>query len=472
MAQSFNELQGEVQKAAVGLHKAREKLRVARTELIAEHRKIAHLAHHDALTDLPNRNIISLKMNAALARIRPGERIALLLLDLDNFKTINDTLGHSAGDELLIAVAERLRRAVPDSDTIARLGGDEFAVLLAGSGLPGRASYLARRMIEALRHPVQIGAKEVVCNVSIGIAMAPDHALDAADLFRFADLALYSAKEEKGGTFRFFRSEMDEKIRARSSLERELRHAIDNNELEVHYQPVISLETNAPAYVEALVRWRHPERGLIPPGKFIPLAEETSMIADIGEFVLRSACRDAASWPAEVSVAVNVSAHELAGTKLIDTIEGSLKNTGLPSGRLQLEVTESALMKDVEHAMKTISEITKLGIEVAIDDFGTGYSSLSSLRSFPFKRLKIDRAFVKDLEQSEEACAILATIVDLAKTLGMRTTAEGVETIEQLEIVKKYGCTTAQGFLFYKPMPLSQLSPILHGLADGSKSAA
>ena len=340
MAQSFNDLQSEVQKAALGLGEARENLRTARAALDARHREIAHLAHHDALTDLPNRNVITLKMDAALARNWQGERIALLFLDLDNFKTINDTLGHSAGDEMLMTVAERLRRAVPDSDTIARLGGDEFAVLLIGSGLPGRASYLARRIIEVLRHPMQIGAKEVTCSVSIGIALAPDNARVTADLFRFADLALYAAKEAKGGTFRFFKSAMDEKIRARSSLERELRYAIDNNELEVHYQPVICLETNTPTYVEALVRWRHPSRGLILPSKFIPLAEETGMIVDIGAYVLRCACRDAATWPAEISVAVNISAFEVVGSNLVETIELALEDAGLPASRLQIEVTE------------------------------------------------------------------------------------------------------------------------------------
>lgn len=471
MAQSFNDLQGEVQKAVVGLGEARENLRAARADLVAKHREIAHMAHHDALTDLPNRNIISLKMNAALARNRQGEHVALLFLDLDNFKTINDTLGHSAGDQLLVTVAERLRQAVRGVDTVARLGGDEFAVLLAGSDLPDRAAAVAQRIIEAVHQPAQIGTKEVGCSVSIGIAIAPDDACDAADLFRFADLALYAAKEGKGGKFRFFRSEMDEKVRARYALERELRYAIDNNELVVHYQPVVCLETNVPTYAEALVRWRHPRRGLIPPAEFVPLAEETGMIVDIGKQVLRCVCRDASSWAAEISVAVNVSAVELNGSNFTETLERALVDADLPANRLQIEVTESTLMKDVACSLKSLNEIDKLGIEIAMDDFGTGYSSLSSLRTFPFRRLKIDHSFVNDLENSEEARAILATIIQLANTLGMRTTAEGVETIQQLDIVKKYGCTAVQGYLFYEPMPLSRLRPILEGITEGSKMA-
>ncbi|MBS0268450.1 MAG: amino acid permease [Proteobacteria bacterium] len=470
MAESFNALQCEVKEAARNLEEARDKMRIAQTQLVRKHRRIAHLAHHDSLTDLPNRNILSLKMNAALTRKGEDERVALLLLDLDNFKTVNDTLGHAAGDQLLVSVAARLREAVRETDTVVRLGGDEFAILIAGADLPLRAEEVSKRVISMVRRPISLFNKESVCGVSIGIALAPDDAIDAADLFRFADLALYSAKADGRG-YQFFHKDLDERIQARSKLERELRYAIDNNQLEVHYQPVLCLDSG-PGYVEALVRWRHPTCGLIEPSRFIPVAEETGMIVDIGKQVLQAACRDAASWPADVGVAVNVSALELVGSDLVQTIEDALAANALPANLLYIEITESAFMKDVDRCLQTLLAIDSLGIEVAMDDFGTGYSSLSLLRRFPFKRLKIDQSFVKDLEVSPEARAILATIQDLARILGMRTTAEGVETQEQLELVKKFGCSSVQGYVFHAPMPLNELRYVLYQMANSSETAA
>ena len=425
-----------------------------------------HLARHDPLTNLPNRNLLSEHMQRALARVKRGDRIALLLLDLDNFKAINDTLGHSAGDELLNVVADRLCHCIRETDTVARLGGDEFAILLIGSDLPNGAARVAQRIIDQVRRPIMLGTKEVTVGVSIGIAIAPDDAYESGDLFRYADLALYTAKDEQRGTYRFFQSAMDEKVRRRNTLESELRHAIDSGELEIHYQPILSVENARPICAEALVRWRHPVRGLIPPLEFIPIAEQTGMIVDIGAQVLRRACQEAVSWPREVSLAVNASAIELESGNLIANIRWALEESGLSGHRLQIEVTESTLMRDVERSRKELLEIEKLGVMISMDDFGTGYSSLSSLRSFPFGKIKIDRAFIKDLEASEEARAILGTIVSLAKTMGMQTTAEGIETAKQFQLAKDYGCSEVQGYLFYKPLPPEQLFQVLSNHQD------
>ena len=462
MAASFNVLQDVVKEAAHGLDDAREKLRSARIELADRHAEIERLAHHDALTSLPNRNLLAEHLGRAMARVKRGQNVALLFLDLDNFKLINDTLGHTSGDELLKIIAGRLLAAVRETDTVARLGGDEFAILLIDANLPNGAANVSQRIIELVQQPVMIGTKSISCGVSIGIAIAPDDASNPADLLRYADLALYAAKAEQRGTYRFFQLEMDRKVRARTVLENELRCAIENGELEVHYQPILDVKTKSLISAEALVRWRHPTRGLVPPMEFIPVAEDTGMILNIGLHVLFSACRDAASWPSHVSVAVNISALELVNPDLVRNIQAAIQSAGIESSRLEIEVTESSLMKDVAASIKTLNEIVELGVKISMDDFGTGYSSLGALRSFRFAKIKIDRAFVRDLDNSEEARAILATIVSLAKLLGMETTAEGVETVEQFKIVKKHGCSQVQGFLFYKPLPLDQLQAVLH----------
>ncbi len=432
----------------------------------------AHMARHDPLTNLPNRNLLAERMHQAIARARRGDKIALLFLDLDNFKTVNDTLGHSAGDELLKVVAGRLLHSVRECDTVARLGGDEFAVLVIGAELPLGAATVAQRIIDSVSRPITLGTKEVTCGVSIGIAIAPGDAEDTAELFRYADLALYTAKDESRGKYRFFQNQMDEKVRARNALEAELKIAIAEDQLELHYQPILAVDGKSVACVEALVRWRHPDRGLIPPINFIPVAEETGMIVDIGEQVLQNACRDAASWPGKTVVAVNISAIELESPNLVPAIKLALAASGLPADRLQVEITETTLMKNVSRCVEILVEIGELGVGIAMDDFGTGYSSLSSLRSFPFDKIKIDRAFVKDLQTSAQARVILSTIVDLANTLGMRTTAEGVETLEQYEIVKLSGCSEVQGYLFHKPLPLADLVPLLAIASEPRLAAA
>lgn len=442
------------------------------TERRKADRKAAYMARHDALTSLPNRHFLAERMQLAMARAKRGDRMALLLLDLDNFKVVNDTLGHSAGDELLQTVADRLKLALRESDTVARLGGDEFAVLVVDLDHPSSAVRLAQRLISILNEPIRIRTKNVTCGGSIGIAMAPDDSCDPDELFRLADLALYAAKEEQRGTVRLFERELDAKLKARNLLEVEVREAILNNDFELHYQPILCLKTMMPVGAEALLRWRHPRLGLASPADFIPIAEEIGMIADLGAKVLRQACLEAMSWPEDTSVSVNISAIELEAESFVDTVKAALAESGLPSNRLTIEVTESMIMKDIDLARNVLREICDLGVEIAMDDFGTGYSSLSSLTKVPFQKIKIDRSFVRDLAVSMEARAILATIVDLARALGMRTTAEGVETAEQLDIVKEYGCTLVQGFLFNRPEPADVIRKILRAGNEARQNAA
>jgi diguanylate cyclase (GGDEF)-like protein/PAS domain S-box-containing protein len=457
------------------VHEGRDAFLIAAidvTERRKADRKAAYMARHDALTSLPNRHLLAERMQLAMARAKRGDRMALLLLDLDNFKVVNDTLGHAAGDELLQIVADRLKKALRETDTVARLGGDEFAVLIVDLDHPSSATKLAQRLITILNAPVRIGTKDVTCGGSVGIAMAPDDSCDPIELFRLADLALYAAKEDQRGTYRLFERELDAKVKARNLLEDEVREAIINNEFEIHYQPIVCLKTMKPVGAEALLRWRHPRLGLASPANFIPIAEEIGMIADLGAKVLRKACIEAMAWPEDTSVSVNISAIELEAESFVDTVKTALAESGLPSHRLTIEVTESTIMKDVQLATHILRQVCDLGVEIAMDDFGTGYSSLSSLTKVPFQKIKIDRSFVRDLAISMEARAILATIVDLARTLGMRTTAEGVETSEQLDIVREYGCTLVQGFLFHRPGPADIIRKILGAEPTDQRNAA
>ncbi|MBS0250234.1 MAG: EAL domain-containing protein [Proteobacteria bacterium] len=442
------------------------------TERRKADRKAAYMARHDALTSLPNRHLLAERMQLAMARAKRGDRMALLLLDLDNFKIVNDTLGHTAGDELLQIVADRLTCALRESDTVARLGGDEFAVLVIDLDHPSSVTKLAQRLIAILNEPIRLGHKDVICGGSIGIAMAPDDTCDPNELFRLADLALYAAKGDQRGTYRLFERELDAKVKARTLLEAEIREAITNNEFELHYQPIYGLNTMTPIGAEALLRWRHPRLGLVLPTDFIPISEEIGMIAELGAKVLRQACMEAMSWPERMSVSVNISAVELEAESFVDTVKTALAESGLPSHRLTIEVTESMIMKDIQLARHVLHQICDLGVEIAMDDFGTGYSSLSSITKVPFHKIKIDRSFVRDLAVSMEARAILGTIVDLARTLGMLTTAEGVETNEQLDIVKEYGCTSVQGFLFNRPEPAEVFRKILNEPHHASQTVA
>ncbi|MDN3568532.1 EAL domain-containing protein [Paeniroseomonas aquatica] len=423
--------------------------------------QVEHMARHDALTGLANRTLLRGRLEEALARASRGESFAVLYLDLDRFKAVNDTLGHPVGDELLRAVTARLRASIREVDTAARLGGDEFAVVQASLHQPQDATVLARRLIEELSRPYEIQGQQLVVGTSIGIALAPEDGASADVLLKHADLALYRAKSEGRGTWRFFEREMDAQMQARRRLELDLRRALAEQEFQLLFQPLVHVGSRRIIGFEALVRWHHPERGLISPAEFIPLAEETGLIMPLGEWVLHTACREAASWPEQVSVAVNVSAVQFRSPLLVDAVAAALRASGLPGSRLEIEVTESIMLQDNVATLAILHRLHGLGVRISMDDFGTGYSSLSYLRSFPFDKIKIDQSFVRDLDKQGDARAIVSAISGLGRSLGMSTTAEGVETQEQFEQLRADGCLEAQGYLFGRPMPARDASALL-----------
>jgi diguanylate cyclase (GGDEF)-like protein/PAS domain S-box-containing protein len=437
---------------------------VATFEDVTERRqaevKIMHMARHDALTDLPNRVLFTEKMEQALAQ---GENLAVLFLDLDRFKTVNDSLGHPIGDALLYAVTKRLKMAVRGTDTVARLGGDEFAIVQMGAE-PSDASDLAGRIIEAVSEPFDIRGHQVVIGVSIGIAVAPADGDQPDQLLRNADMALYRAKSEGRGNYHFFQPEMDAQMQARHALELDLRKALLAGEFEMYYQPIVDLSSGKVTSFEALIRWNHPTRGLVGPNDFIAVAEEIGLIVPLGDWVLRQACRDAAAWPGKVSVAVNLSAAQFRNPTLALSVVSALGSSGLTANRLELEITETVLLQDDRTIVDTLHQIRELGVRISMDDFGTGYSSLSYLRSFPFDKIKIDRSFIRELGKKDDCIAIIRAVARLGSNLGMTTIAEGIETQEQLEIVQAEGCTHAQGFLFSPPRPVSEVPRMLQGI--------
>ena len=419
--------------------------------------RVAHMARHDSLTDLPNRTLFREQMVEGLNNVAvAGGQMAVLCFDLDNFKTVNDRLGHAAGDRLLRWVAARLKEHVGEHDTVARLGGDEFAVLQRGPQ-PQSAEALARRLVEIIGHPAPLESQSVHTGVSVGIAMAPDHGLDCDELLRCADLALYRAKARGRGTWQLFEPAMEAEARSRHALEHDLRVALERGEFNLVFQPQVRLASSELTGFEALLRWRHPSRGLVSPAEFIPLAEETGLIVPIGEWVLRNACATAASWP-DVTVAVNLSPVQFRARGLVALVTNALAEAGLPPQRLELEVTETALLDDSEATVSILHQLRTLGVRISLDDFGVGYSSLSYLRKFPFDCIKIDRSFVGTLVESPESVAIVRTIASLGAVLGVETTAEGVETIEQLDFVRECGCTAVQGYYFGRPCPASDVS--------------
>ena len=427
--------------------------------------RIEHMAQHDALTGLPNRAQLRVRLEEAFARARRGEPFAVLCLDLDRFKAVNDTLGHPVGDELLRAVTARLRGLVRETDTVVRLGGDEFAIVQTIVEQPDAATALARRLIAELGAPYEIEGHQVVVGASVGIALAPADGGSADTILKSADLALYRAKGEGRGTWRFFEPEMDARMQERRRLELDLRRALVDGEFQLHYQPLIRVASRRIIGFEALVRWVHPDRGMVSPADFIPLAEETGLIIQLGEWVLREACAEAAKWPDHVTVAVNVSAVQFGNPRLVDAVADALARSGLPGERLEIEVTETIMLQDNVTTLAMLHRLRGLGVRISMDDFGTGYSSLSYLRSFPFDKIKIDQSFVRDLEKRGDARAIVRAISGLGGSLGMRTTAEGVETPEQFERLRADGCTEAQGYLFGRPMPGPQAAALLQANA-------
>ncbi|QOZ78327.1 bifunctional diguanylate cyclase/phosphodiesterase [Bradyrhizobium sp. CCBAU 53351] len=431
------------------------------TEWLEAQAKISHMARHDALTSLPNRVLFHEQLEQGLRRTRSGEQLAVLCLDLDHFKDINDSLGHPIGDALLKEVGRRLTAVVDESDTVARLGGDEFAVVQIGRSEETAARSLARRLVEVISAPYEIDDHQIVIGVSIGISLSPQDGSDPDELLKNADLALYRAKADGRGTYRFFETGMDARAQARRLLEMDLRAALQRGEFEPYYQPIRDVISGRVVAFEALLRWNHPHRGLIAPIDFIPLAEETGLIVQLGEFVLRSACIDAASWPDDVDVAVNLSPVQFKNPNLIASVTEALTASGLDARRLELEITESVLLQNSEATLTTLHELRGMGVRISLDDFGTGYSSLSYLRSFPFDKIKIDRSFVSELATREDSMAIIRAVTGLGRSLGIVTTAEGVENDAQLELLRREGCNQAQGYLFSKPRPASDVTIML-----------
>jgi diguanylate cyclase (GGDEF)-like protein len=415
------------------------------------------MARHDALTDLPNRMLLRERLEHELKRVKRGECLAVLCLDLDHFKGVNDTLGHPIGDELLKVVAERLRGCTREPDTIARLGGDEFAIIMTAMAQPTDAAALCRRVREAIAKPFNLDGHQIVVDISIGISTAPFDATGPDQLLKNADMALYGAKADGRGTYRFFEPEMDARMKVRRELEMNLRNALANNEFELYYQPLVNLQNNEITAFEALLRWHHPTRGMISPADFIPIAEETGLIIPIGEWVLRKACDETAKWPEEVKVAVNLSPAQLKSRNLVQVVVNALAQTDMAASRLQLEITESVLMQNTFATLATLHELRKLGVQIAMDDFGTGYSSLSYLRSFPFDKIKIDRSFIQDLAKGAEPFAIVRAVTSLANNLSIISTAEGVETQQQLETLQNVGCTEMQGYFFSRARPAAEI---------------
>ncbi len=419
--------------------------------------KVAYMAHYDGLTDLPNRFLFSDTLNRALHRQKAGTDTAVLSLDLDHFKSINDTLGHPAGDALLQVVSRRIEFCLKERDIVARMGGDEFAILLTNVKDRSAIERVTKRILKAINEPIEIEGHQVVSAASIGIAIAPVDGQSAEGLMKNVDLALYSAKANGRNRYAFFEAAMDDAAQARRMVEIDLRGAMSRDELALHYQPLIDVQSGQTVAYEALLRWHHPERGLVMPDDFIPVAEETGLIVQLGEWVIRNAVAEAARWPAHLSVSINLSPLQIKSSSLIPTIVNTIAATEIEPSRIEFEITESVLMHETEVNLATLHRLHAIGVRIALDDFGTGYSSLNYLRAFPFDKIKIDRCFVEDVDSREDCQAIVRAVTGLASSLGMVTTAEGVENAEQLDQLRIEGCTQVQGFLFSKAVAVGDL---------------
>ena len=439
--------------------------------------RIRHLARHDGLTDLPNRMQFLEEMAAIEGQLTRGEQVAVLWVDLDHFKSINDTLGHVVGDTLLKQVASRLWGTTRESDVLARLGGDQFALLLKPIEGPKEAATVAERIIKTIGAPFAISGHQILITASVGVALAPGDGMNTDTLMKNADLATYRAKSDGRSTYHFFEPGMDAVLQRRRVIETGLRTALQEGQFRLAFQPLVGLAENRITCFESLLRWDHPQRGPISPVEFIPIAEDTGLIVSIGEWALREACKTAVRWPTEVRIAVNLSPVQFRNPRLFEMIRMALAEAGLAPSRLELEITESLLLADSEQVLETLHRLRDLGIRIALDDFGTGYSSLSYLRSFPFDKIKIDRSFMRDLSRKGDSLAIIKAIIGLGHSLGMSLTAEGVETEDQLNAVREQGCNEVQGFLFSPPIPASAVETLLkatggRGFTSGAKPAA
>ncbi|MFO1108641.1 MAG: EAL domain-containing protein [Bradyrhizobium sp.] len=431
------------------------------TERRRAEERITHLAHYDALTDLPNRALFREQIRLALPHATGERQLAVLYIDIDEFKSVNDSLGHLIGDELLKAVAQSLRGCVREGDFVARLGGDEFAIVQTSVAGPEDVEGLVARIYAAIRVPFDCLGHQLTTDASIGIALAPQDGSDIDQILKNADLAMYAAKAEGRRTHRYFEPVMDAQVRARRQLEIELRQAIAGSDFEVYYQPLLSLQHGTIRGCEALVRWRHPERGLISPAEFIPIAEDTGLINQLGEWVLATACLEAVKWPDHVRLAVNISPVQFKSGTLALRVMAALASSGLAASRLELEITEAVLIRDDDAALAILHQLREIGVRIALDDFGTGYSSLSYLKRFPFDKIKIDRCFITDLVEPDGSADIVRAVVEIAAERNMTTTAEGVETEEQLRILRKLGCSEMQGYLFSAPKPAEAIKEML-----------
>jgi diguanylate cyclase (GGDEF)-like protein/PAS domain S-box-containing protein len=423
--------------------------------------QLSFAARHDALTGLANRALFGETLSAATARALQGQDFAVLCLDLDRFKDVNDALGHAGGDQLLVEAARRLREELRADDLLARLGGDEFAVIQSTLCDPGEAGRLAARLVERVREPFEICGQRVTVGVSIGVALAPRDGADCEQLLRAADLALYHAKAQTNSGWRFFEPGMSNALLRRRELEADLRAALEKDEFELFYQPVLDVSSLKIRTFEALIRWRHPVRGLVTPDRFVPLCEDVGLIAEVGAWVLRRACLDAKTWPQAIGVAVNISGVQFSRGRLDRVVEAALRESGLEFGRLELEITETSLLKDSETTIAMLHKIKALGVSVAMDDFGAGHSSLGYLQSFPFDKVKIDRAFAKGVDKSAKSVAIVKAMLDLCAALGIATTIEGVETESQFQAFARMGAETVQGYLFSPPRPAESVPAML-----------
>jgi diguanylate cyclase (GGDEF)-like protein len=448
------------------LIEANQKLKIEIAEREELQAKSQYLAYHDSLTGLGNRLLFKEHLEEALTDVTIApHQVAVLFLDLDGFKSVNDTLGHSVGDLLLKSIAAKLRNILRPTDRISRLGGDEFAILQMSVVQPESSIALAQEILAIAEQEFDIDGHDVTVGASIGIAIASPGETDAETILKSADLAMYSAKSDGRGTYRMFDPEMDSIVQARRILEKDLRTAFSQNEFKLFYQPLVNLHTKRVKAFEALMRWEHPERGLIPPSEFIRVAEEMGLIVPLGEWALRQACAEAMDWPSEVCVSVNLSPLQFSKGNLVSTVVSALASSGLPGSRLELEITETILLEKTERNVSILNQLRGLGVRISMDDFGTGYSSIGYLRSFPFDKIKIDQSFVRDLLVDEGSLAIVRAIARLGVSFGITTTAEGVETEEQMHCLSLEGCVEAQGYLLSKPVPASEVSELLNRLA-------